>query len=107
MLSKDTVDAEGLAELQGEFEEHITRQSREELSRCIRLLGMYVALYKVHHGDLPESQFAALFDAGSANGNVWRILTGGLREANAMLGMLESDRELAPRPAALAATRLN
>jgi hypothetical protein len=100
-------DPEVLAALQGEFEDYVTRQSREDLSRCIRLLGMYVALYKVHHGDLPESQFAALFDAGSANGSVLRVLMGGLREANAMLGLLESDQEIAPRPAATAVARLN
>jgi len=91
MFPKDT-DPQLLADLQGEFEDHMLRQSREDLSRCIRLLGMYVALYKVHHGDLPESQFAALFDAGSANGNVLKVLMNGLREANAMLGLLETDR---------------
>ena len=64
MLTKDT-DRQALAELQGEFEDYVLRQSREDLSRCIRLLGMYVALYKVHHGDLPEAQFAALFDAAA------------------------------------------
>ncbi|HEY7841507.1 MAG TPA: hypothetical protein VIC61_08045 [Gammaproteobacteria bacterium] len=106
MFAKDA-DPELLAGLQGEFEDYVTRQSREDLSRCIRLLGMYVALYKVHHGDLPESQFAALFDAGSANGNVLRILLGGLREANAMLGMLETDRGSVSPPAAVAPVRLN
>jgi hypothetical protein len=100
-------ETEGLAELQGEFEDYMTRQSRDELSRCIRLLGMYVAMYKLHHGDLPESHYAALFDAGSADGNALRILTDGLREANAMLGLLETDRDIAPRPAPVAAGRLN
>ena len=100
-------DRDGLAALQGEFEDYVTRQSREDLSRCIRLLGMYVALYKVHHGDLPESQFAALFDAGSANGNVLRVLMGGLREANAMLGLLETDQESSLAPVPIAEMRLN
>ena len=106
MFPKDG-DRQDLVELQGEFEDYVTRQSREELSRCIRLLGMYVALYKVQHGDLPESQFAALFDAGSANGNVLRVLMGGLREANAMLGLLEIDRGIAPRSEPAAPTHLN
>jgi hypothetical protein len=106
MFPKDA-DTELLAGLQGEFEDYVTRQSREDLSRCIRLLGMYVSLYKLHHGNLPESQFAALFDAGSANGNVLRILMGGLREANAMLGLLETDRGSTPSSTAAAPVRLN
>ena len=101
------IDPRLLAELQGEFEDFVTRQSREELSRCIRLLGMYVALYKVHHGDLPESQFATLFDAGSANGNVLRVLMGGLREANAMLELLEIDQGVAMRSTPAMAPHLN
>ncbi len=43
-----------------EFLERLRLSSPEQLEQCIRLLGMYLALYKRQFGELEESAYAGL-----------------------------------------------
>lgn len=78
-----------LAILESEFEQVVRQCSHGDLARCVRLLGTYLALYKSRHGELPAEAFAALHDAEFDR--VSGVLQRGLREAGAMLELLQGE----------------
>lgn len=80
-----------------EFQERLRHSSPEQLEQCIRLLGMYLALYKRQFGELEESAYAGLMGQESDAVNLADLMAAGLDEANAMLLMthVEPAEELA------------
>lgn len=89
-----------------EFLERLQLSSPEQLEQCIRLLGMYVALYKRQFGELEESAFAGLMGLDSSDIPLAELMADGLDEANAMLLMIHTDPGQA-HPAADDAPRIN
>lgn len=85
-----------------EFHERLRVCSPEQLEQCIRLLGMYVALYKRGYGELEESAYAGLLNLDPSDFNLAELMADGMDEANAMLLLIQSeprDPEVAARSA--------
>ena len=66
----------------------IDRSDKNDLVQCIRLISLYVSIYKKYFGELPTEIYEGLFqlddnDAGSAD-----IFKSGLSEAIAMMEMI-------------------
>ena len=80
--------------LEGEFHQLLAARGRDELVRCIRLLGMYLALYKNCYGEIGEARFAVLLDPLVGDGELAALVGTGLLEANAMLRLVAGDRVL-------------
>ncbi len=74
-----------------EFNERLRLCSVEQLEQCIRLLGMYLALYKRGHGELDESAYAGLLNQDRADLKLAELMSDGMDEANAMLLLIQSE----------------
>lgn len=74
------------------FEELVSDCDRNELTVCLRLLGMYLGMYKRCFGEIPVEDYAGLLQAVSLDGELGQIVDSGLQEATAMLEMVKLDR---------------
>ena len=74
-----------------EFNDRLRLCSVEQLEQCIRLLGMYLALYKRGHGELDESAYAGLLNQDRADMKLAELMSDGMDEANAMLLLIQSE----------------
>ena len=70
----------------------VAMSDKDELAQSLRLLAMYIALYKANYGELPTQSFENFLkddiDAESA-----MIFENGLQEAITMLNMVLQTRE--------------
>jgi len=89
-----------------EFNDRLRLCSVEQLEQCIRLLGMYLALYKRGHGELDESAYAGLLNQDPADLKLAELMSDGMDEANAMLLLIQSEPCGADLPG-LARNKLN
>ncbi len=74
-----------------DFHERLRLCSVEQLEQCIRLLGMYLALYKRGHGELDETAYAGLLNQDPADLKLAELMSDGMDEANAMLMLIQSE----------------
>lgn len=93
-MNLQSTGEEDLGTLEGEFHQLLAARDREELVRCIRLLGMYLALYKNCYGEIGEARCAALLDPLLGDGELAALVGTGLLEASAMLRLVGGDRVL-------------
>lgn len=77
---------------------------REELARCIRLLSMYLALYKRRCGEIAISDYLELSEAPVMNQELADLFKDGLDEASAMLSLVIQDQECQGIPMPIPAT---
>ena len=89
-----------------EFNERLRLCSVEQLEQCIRLLGMYLALYKRGHGELDESAYAGLLNQDRADLKLAELMSDGMDEANAMLLLIQSEPAV-QEPSAVARNKMN
>ena len=89
-----------------EFNERLRLCSVEQLEQCIRLLGMYLALYKRGHGELDESAYAGLLNQDRADLKLAELMSDGMNEANAMLLLIQSEPAV-QEPSAVARNKMN
>ena len=90
-----------------EFNDRLRLCSVEQLEQCIRLLGMYLALYKRGHGELDESAYAGLLNHDPADLKLAELMADGMDEANAMLLLIQSGPGEMELSATVPGTRLN
>ncbi|OGT83739.1 MAG: hypothetical protein A3H91_11650 [Gammaproteobacteria bacterium RIFCSPLOWO2_02_FULL_61_13] len=90
-----------------EFNERLRLCSVEQLEQCIRLLGMYLALYKRGHGELDESAYAELLNQDPVDLKLAELMSDGMDEANAMLLLIQSEPGAPDLSAAEARNKLN
>jgi len=66
-----------------------------ELAQCLRLLSIYVALYKKSYGELPTSSFEKILTSDLIDTETARIFENGMLEAISILKMvLQAKSEL-------------
>ena len=90
-----------------EFHERLRLCSPEQLEQCVRLLGMYIALYKRDHGELKESAYSGLLSVGPTDIKLAELMVDGMDEANAMLLLIQSEPKDSGFPAPRYSNRLN
>ena len=90
-----------------EFNDRLRLCSVEQLEQCIRLLGMYLALYKRGHGELDESAYAGLLNQDPADLKLAELMSAGMDEANAMLLMIQSEPDAPESSPATDRNKLN
>jgi len=61
---------------------------KTELAHCVRLLSMYVALYKKAFGDLPPASFEKMLASDNVDVDTAIIFENGMLEAITMLEMV-------------------
>lgn len=66
----------------------IERSNKDDLVQCIRLISLYVSIYKKHFGELPTDYYEDLFRTGDFDNSSTEIFEDGLNEAIAMLDMI-------------------
>ncbi|OGT76207.1 MAG: hypothetical protein A2W76_11820 [Gammaproteobacteria bacterium RIFCSPLOWO2_12_47_11] len=65
---------------------------KPELVHCVRLLSMYVALYKKAFGDLPPASFEKILASDNVDADTARIFENGMLEAITILEMVLQSR---------------
>ena len=75
------------------FSTLVQDSGREELARCIRLLSMYLAMYKRHFGEMSMSDYLDLADSPLANQELAGLVKHGLEEATAMLTLVIQEKD--------------
>ena len=90
-----------------EFQERLRRSSPEQLEQCIRLLGLYVALYKRDHGELNESSYSDVLNLNSVDIKLAELMADGMDEANAILQLVQSEPKESGFTMASCSNRLN
>ena len=66
----------------------VERSNKDDLVQCVRLISLYVSLYKKHFGELPTDYYEDLFRTGDFDNSSTEIFEDGLNEAIAMLDMI-------------------
>lgn len=61
---------------------------KNDLAQCIRLISLYISLYKMHFGELPAECYEDLFMSENKENSSTDIFENGLTEAIAMLDMI-------------------
>lgn len=61
---------------------------KAELAQSVRLLSMYVALYKKSFGELPPASFSKILTSDQVDADMARIFENGIREAISILTMV-------------------
>jgi hypothetical protein len=61
---------------------------KNELAQCLRLLSIYVALYKKSYGELPPSSFEKILTSDVIDTETARIFENGMLEAISILDMV-------------------
>ncbi len=71
-----------------ELQSLVIMSNKQELAQCVRLLSIYLAIYKKDFGDLPPTSFEKLMDAESIDIHCAAIFENGISEAIAMLNLV-------------------
>lgn len=66
----------------------VERSNKDDLVQCIRLISLYVSIYKKHFGELPTDFCEDMFRPGDYDNSSNEIFENGLSEAIAMLDMI-------------------
>ena len=66
----------------------VNGSEKEDLVQCIRLISIYVSIYKKHYGELPAEFYEDLFLPDGINSSSMDIFDNGLKEAIDMLDMI-------------------
>ena len=61
---------------------------KNELSQCIRLLSMYIAIYKEQFGELLPEYYENILNSEKINGQTAKIFENGMHEAFTILDMV-------------------
>jgi hypothetical protein len=61
---------------------------KNDLAQCVRLISLYISMYKKHFGELPKESYEDLFIPGDLDAESSDIFDKGLNEAIAMLDMI-------------------
>ena len=61
---------------------------KKELSQCIRLLSMYLAIYKSHYGELPPECYENILKDHEVDAETAKIFENGMSEALSILDMV-------------------
>ena len=78
------------------FTSLVQDSGREELARCIRLLSMYLAMYKRHFGEISMSDYLELSGSPLVNQELAGLVKHGLAEATAMLALVIQEKDEHP-----------
>jgi len=83
-----------------QYERLLQFSSNEDLARCARLLGLYLAMYKHEFGELPAETCSRYLQTGDTSENdplIAEIFNAGLREVTSLLTLIMGeDRQSRP-----------
>ena len=66
----------------------VNESSKAELAQCMRMLSMYVALYKKSFGELPPSCFEKILSSEILDAETAKVFENGMTEAITILSMV-------------------
>lgn len=71
-----------------ELQSLVNESNKSELAQCVRMLSMYVALYKKSYGELPLNCYEKLFSSKILDAETAKVFENGMLEAITMLNMV-------------------
>lgn len=71
-----------------ELQSLVNESGKEQLAQCVRMLSMYVALYKKSFGELPPSCFEKILNSSVLDVESAKIFENGMLEAITILNMV-------------------
>lgn len=92
-MTKSEYDLACIEYSQQQFQKLLQCTNHDELVDCLKLLAMYIALYKKNYGEIAVEDFTQMLKADGANGELSEIIQEGIEEASAMLDMIITERQ--------------
>ena len=71
-----------------ELQTLVNESGKAELAQCVRMLSMYVALYKKSFGELPSSCFEKILASDTLDAETAKVFENGMMEAITLLNMI-------------------
>jgi len=91
-MKDTTIDLENIKTRETELKSLIEVSDKDDLTQCVRLLAMYVAIYKKCFGELPVSSYEKMLSTQIVDKETARIFENGMHEAITMLDMVMRSR---------------
>lgn len=87
-----TIDLADIRARETELKTLIGVSGKDELAQCVRLLAMYIAIYKKCFGELPSVSYEKLLSSQEIDKDTARIFENGMLEAITILDMVMRSR---------------
>lgn len=87
------IDLDPIKDKEIELQSLVNVCGKPELVHSIRLLSMYIALYKKTFGDLPPASFEKILTSDTVDADTARIFENGMLEAISILDMVLQSQE--------------
>ena len=87
-MSDITYEFEKIKSHENELQSLIEMCGKAELSHGVRLLSMYVALYKKSYGELPRDSYEKILSSSVVDAELAKVFESGMREAVSILDMI-------------------
>jgi hypothetical protein len=78
-------DLYGIKDKELRLQSLVEESNKQELAQCVRLISMYVSMYKKQFGELPVNCYQEILSAGDVDEASAGIFAGGLNEAIDMM----------------------
>ena len=91
-MKDTTIDLEDIKTRETELKSLVEVSDKDDLSQCVRLLGMYVAIYKKCFGELPVSSYEKMLSSQIVDKDTALIFENGMCEAITILDMVMRSR---------------
>jgi len=91
-MNDNNFDLTDIKEREMELKSLIEISDRDELAQCIRLLAMYIAIFKKYFGELPVVSYEKILTSQVVDKDTARVFENGMREAITILDMVMRSR---------------
>lgn len=79
---------EAVRDSNNELQTLVEMSDKTELGQCIRLLSVYLSIYKKNYGELPATRLENILNRSELNPETAALFNGGIREAIDILTMV-------------------
>ncbi len=88
LMKNRQFDYQDIRSSETELQSLIDMCGKPELSHGVRLLSMYVALYKKAYGELPRNSYEKILNSSIIDAELANVFENGMREAISILEMI-------------------
>jgi len=87
-MKDKNIDMSSLKNKEYQLQTLVEGSEKEDLAQCVRLISMYISMYKKYFGELPPESFKDLLLTEQTDEQAAIIFDGGLNEAISILDMV-------------------
>ena len=92
--TKTNVDLTRIKEKELQLQTLVETTGKPELAQCVRLLSMYIAIYKQWFGELPPVSYEKILTSQEVDEDTAKIFENGMHEAISILDMVAQAQDV-------------